>query len=372
MKSYHRCAAPLLAGVAGLRLTWSLSLDRSVVGGAFLIARNPNSKSAGRKRGTATLSSSCSSSDDLWDADSPLQEEWASSLPLPENAKDASMANRARDAMRGTHPTALEGRCNINLDGFDGRVQWLHVDPPVMMVDDFLTDVECDAVLELANVSPPPGVGRVIKIESRLSDSNKMRASASRSSTTWYVRYAAAAVAPLLNGLLELLPKVALEQLEEVQLVRYAGEGQGFGWHEDALGVDAATPEAGGQRVATLLVYLDECVNGRTLFHDLMGVDNKRLAVSPKRGRALLFFPAATGTTTLGDAASLMDDSRKTFGDAYFDDTRADHRTSHAGEPPSGDGIKGQKHIAQLWIHSSEHTPVVFGRGINKHAEARL
>mmetsp|Transcript_22830 Transcript_22830/g.40712 ORF Transcript_22830/g.40712 Transcript_22830/m.40712 type:complete len:366 (+) Transcript_22830:212-1309(+) len=348
-----------------------LSLDRSVVG-AFAIERNAISFCQKWRKAT-TFYSLCSSSDsdDLWDADSPLKQEWASSLPLPENAKDPAMADRARHAMAGVSPTSLEGRCDVNLDGFDCRVKWLHVDPPVLTVDDFLTDKECDAALQLKNVSPPPGVGRVIKVESQLSDSNKSRGGSTRTSTTWYVRYAADALAPLLDGLSELLPKVALEQVEEVQLVRYEGEGQGFGWHKDDLDDKEATQDAGGQRIATLLVYLDECCNnGRTVFRDLRGENNQRLAVSPKRGRALLFFPAVTGSTTLGDAASVAD-SRKTFGDAYFDDTRADHRTTHAGEPPTGNGNKGQKNIAQLWIHSSKHTPVVFGRGLNRHAEAR-
>jgi hypothetical protein len=172
-----------------------------------------------------------------------------------------------------------------------------------------------------------------------------------------------------------LLPNVALDQVEEVQLVRYEGEGQGFGWHEDALSAGEATPAVGGQRVATLLVYLDECDGGRTLFRGLRGGDGKRLGVSPKRGRALLFFPSSTGTTPLGAAALVANDGARrcaAFGEAYFDGTRADHRTTHAGEPPTGKRNKGQKNIAQLWVHSLEHTPVVFGRGLNKHSEARL
>lgn len=179
---------------------------------------------------------------------------------------------------------------------------------------------------------------------------------------------------PLLNGISDLLPDINLEQVEEIQIVRYAGSGQGFAWHEDSLDMDVATPDAGGQRIATCLVYLDECDNGRTIFRDLVGDDNKRLAVSPKTGRALLFFPSATGITSLGDAASAMDSqkSQQTFGECHFDNTRADRRTSHAGEPPAGVGSRREKHIAQLWIHSSDHTPVVFGRGLNRHDEAKL
>ena len=179
-------------------------------------------------------------------------------------------------------------------------------------------------------------------------------------------------MAPLLRSLMQLLPDIQLEQTEEVQLVRYMGEGQGFGWHEDALSEQEATVDAGGQRIATLLVYLDDnCQDGsgRTLFRDLRGggKDGKqRLGVSPKKGRALLFFPAIS--TTEDDNESIEDNGA--FGNVYFDHTRADHRTTHAGEPPTGKN--GQKHIAQLWIHSGKHTPVVFGRGLNRHSEAVL
>ena len=339
--------------------------------------------------------------DDLWNADiSPLQqhnseERYDSSiwsvLPLPEHADNQSIAERARYAMMSStnnnhhsnnkQPAALQERCSVNLDAFhNGRckAQWLHVDPPVLTVDNFLTEQECDDIRRITISPPPAGVGRVIKLESRLSESNKSnnQGTAVRLSTTWYVRYGAPQVAPLLRSLMQLLPDIQLEQTEEVQLVRYMGEGQGFGWHEDALSEQEATVDAGGQRIATLLVYLDDCQDGsgRTLFRDLRGggKDGKqRLGVSPKKGRALLFFPAISTTASIvEDDNESSDEDNGAFGNVYFDQTRADHRTTHAGEPPTGQN--GQKHIAQLWIHSGKHTPVVFGRGLNRHSEAVL
>ena len=295
-------------------------------------------------------------------------QQWPSALPLPHRAKDGATATRSRDAMRGPYPTALDGRCQVDLDGFDGGVRFVHVDPPILVVDNFLTEAECNATLQLTTQQLPADAGRVIRLESR---SYAEADHTNRLSTTWYVRYGCAAVAPLLNSLVTLLPNVRLKQVEEVQLVRYAGSGQGFGWHEDALNEDMATPESGGQRIATVLVYLDECDNGRTIFRDLLGDSNCRLSVSPKRGRALLFFPSATGATVLGDDASFADNKR-TFGKLFYDNTRADHRTVHAGEPPTGYGSRSEKHIAQLWIHSTDHTPVVFGRGLNGQADANL
>lgn len=309
---------------------------------------------------------------DLWDANA-LQNEWPSALPLPQNCQ-ASLAERARSAMTGCPPPALEGRLKVNFSAFD--VHWEHVDPPVLTIDNFLTEEECDNLLSMTNVSPPQGAGRVIQMESRTSASNRVRSgdTSLRRSTTWYVRYAAPQVVPLLRAAADLLPSISVKQMEEVQLVRYQGETQGFGWHEDALDEGEVTSLVGGQRIATLLVYLDECRDGRTLFRDLRGSNNKRLGVSPQKGRALLFFPAITKPTMLSESALNIDfgDPRLTFGSTYFDGTMADHRTAHAGEPPSGETNGGRKHIAQLWIHSLEHTPVVFGRGLNRHEEVRL
>ena len=310
--------------------------------------------------------------DRRWDAKGEV-EPWPSALPIPEHAIDIETATKATEAMAGAHPTALEGRPQVNLE----NAQWLHVDPPVLIVDDFISDKECDEVLRLTTAQPPPDAGRIIQIESRSyadgRDDSSPPTNAEnnhRISTTWYVRYGCDAVAPLLSGMSNLLPKINVEQVEEVQLVRYAGSGQGFGWHEDALEKDVVTSENGGQRIATLLIYLNECDGGRTLFRDLVGDNNMRLGVEPTKGRALLFFPPVTGDTVLGDAA-LIADSGATFGGELFDNTRSDRRTMHAGEPPNGPAGRREKYIAQLWIHGSKHTPVVFGQGLNKHSEAR-
>ena len=86
----------------------------------------------------------------------------------------------------------------------------------------------------------------------------------------------------------------------------------------------------------------------------------------------LLFFPALTtqDDNSTKRVTNPESSDATAFGNVYFDHTRADHRTTHAGEPPQSNN--GQKHIAQLWIHSGVHTPVVFGRGLNKHSEAVL
>lgn len=416
-----------------------LSIQKSVVSNAYSLLPTIPSNNEGKHNiigsvGVTRLSVSYKNDNGVDMSEESDRMHWPSTLPLPENTPDdPDLAERAKQAMKGSNPPALEGRCAVNLD-YDTKthrenhsrsdkqnsVQWLHVDPPVFIVDDFLTQAECDNILQLTTHQLPPDAGRVIQLTSKVVSSRTYKPQ-TRQSTTWYVRYGCKALAPLFHGLSQLLPEVQLNQMEEVQLVQYAGPGQGFAWHEDALDDQTATPEAGGQRIATVLVYLDDVVtddvdnsdniegisldslpfSGRTMFRDLVGTNGKQLAVAPKRGRALLFFPAIQGHTSMSDAATAADmnalssnnyqsqnkrrnqrtddepHEKKTFGSFNsFDGTRPDHRTMHAGEPPmptsgSRADSKGRKHIAQLWIHSNEHTPVVFGRGLNKHEDAQ-
>jgi len=141
--------------------------------------------------------------------------------------------------------------------------------------------------------------------------------------------------------------------MEEPQIVRYR-TGEEFSWHYDEI--PKAQLENGGQRLATLLVYLNELEEGRgggTVFRDLMppitiGEDGKKkkrskrnsrtgnaakssstierqLTVRPKTGTALLFFPS-------------------------YKDGTPDIRTLHKGEV-----ALDKKMIAQLWIHEGSY-----------------
>ncbi len=131
--------------------------------------------------------------------------------------------------------------------------------------------------------------------------------------------------------------------------------GERFMWHEDAVPPavqHADGGRAGGQRLATLLVYLNDVpAGGATAFRDLVapaagargGGATEQLRVKPTRGQGLLFFPAHA------DAGA-----------------RPDPRTTHAGEP-TRDG--GEKWVAQIWVHERAYTPVAFGEGENPHVD---
>lgn len=73
-------------------------------------------------------------------------------------------------------------------------------------------------------------------------------------------------------------------------MTRYQ-KGQHFGTHEDAFPTPTARSN-GFQRRATVLLYLNDCADGGRTHFDVLNVSSP-----PKRGTALVFFPAlADGT----------------------------------------------------------------------------
>lgn len=134
-------------------------------------------------------------------------------------------------------------------------------------------------------------------------------------------------------------------------IIRYR-RNEKFTWHLDALAPGGeSSPSQGGQRTATLLVYLTDLAasdGGATIFRDLSSTpseqdsnrdvgsndNNNMLKVQPKKGSALLFFPAAGG----------------------IPNTPFDIRTLHCGEAVDASSSQ-DKWISQLWLRESAYTP---------------
>jgi predicted 2-oxoglutarate/Fe(II)-dependent dioxygenase YbiX len=135
---------------------------------------------------------------------------------------------------------------------------------------------------------------------------------------------------PLLLAKVNQYLNIPLEVMEEPQIVRYQ-KGEEFSWHYDAVPTNAL--ENGGQRLATLLVYLSDIVSddgGGTMFRDLE-YDSEPLTMQPNLGSALLFFPAKRDGTS-------------------------DERTLHRSEVMTGED---EKWIIQMWIHEREYKAVL-------------
>jgi len=146
----------------------------------------------------------------------------------------------------------------------------LHIDPMVLVLDDFFTMEECDRY-----VSSSIGVkDDDEKSESFMTRSktvgNDSISKAQRTSTTWFHHYSA--MPELLAKATRLLGLNSIRQWEEPQTVRYR-KSEHFTWHLDALAPSPTLQSSGGQRIATLLVYLTEMAKdadgGGIIFRDL-------------------------------------------------------------------------------------------------------
>jgi len=243
-------------------------------------------------------------------------------FPLP-SRKDAERVHKKhmpRGCSANKAPDTLSAMLPKLRADFPG-LRIVHKDPLVLTCDNFLSDEQCNAYKALADSDAAAQVG---------SRTFSAATATARTSTTWFLRY---------QDVVELLVKATaltgepVSHFEEPQLVRYL-PGESFSWHYDA--VPPTLLRNGGQRRMTLLVYLEEPISGGfTTFRDLLagGTDDSgkplRLQITPKRGQALLFFPSNL-------------------------DGESDERTLHAGSP-----AKGEKWIAQLWLHQREYTPNV-------------
>ena len=180
-------------------------------------------------------------------------------------------------------PTGASDTLNeiSDLPPFD-RFRVLHVDPLVLAIDDFFTEEECDKYVEMSLSPNKVDNGhneadddnstnsKVAALETKSKTVGKDAAAKSqRTSTTWFHHYER--VPELMAKASRLIGLDGITHWEEPQTVRYR-RNEKFTWHLDALSPVESTPEQGGQRTATLLVYLKEMSEGSggaTVFRDL-------------------------------------------------------------------------------------------------------
>lgn len=209
------------------------------------------------------------------------------------------------------------------------KLKLLHKSPPVLEIENFFTAQECQEYIDIASATEKKsGKHETNSSLSPLQVSSKTfstLAHSRRTSTTWFCHFCQ--VPTFLAKTKRLLNNISVKQMEEAQIVRYR-TGEEFTWHYDEI--PSAQLANGGQRIATLLVYLNSIQKGGgTIFRDLKDATGlSHLTMQPKQGSALLFFPA-------------------------FVDGTPDDRTLHKGEI-----AVEEKMIAQMWIHEREYTPV--------------
>jgi prolyl 4-hydroxylase len=215
---------------------------------------------------------------------------------------------------------------NVPTDRAPMKLRLIHQSPPVLAIDNYFTLEQCIDVQEVA--VPPPSTNQqqeqeAVQVESATFSS---LAQSKRTSTSWFCHYAQV---PTLLAKTNHMLGIPLDLMEEPQIVRYK-TGQEFSWHLDE--VPTAQLANGGQRLATLLIYLNTVQEGGgTIFRDLKDRDGDPLTMRPVQGTALLFFPA--------DANGKPDD-----------------RTLHKGEVVT---LDDEKWIIQMWIHERQYRAAV-------------
>lgn len=225
----------------------------------------------------------------------------------------------------------------VNLD--QAGLHMLHADPPIFAADNFLEAELCNAFIDTANASDLMNPSRIGagNISGSDNEINNRRTSCSllldgmismRHPKFRALMKAVQGAAWRLTdggfgwGKIGMMPRAGQFTFESPQLARYEA-AQHFLSHEDAFPSDLAATN-GFQRQATVLVYLNDVQQGgATRFEHL------NLAVQPRKGMALLFFPS-------------------------FADGTPDDRTLHTAE-----AAQDTKWIMQQWIAKgwSDGTP---------------
>ena len=202
---------------------------------------------------------------------------------------------------------------------FSNDEPWVsvHGDPPIFMCDAFLSAPECEELI----VAGRPLLSASATMSDDPSLVNVGAGGAVRSSSSAILpAETSPACAALLDKICTLCAK-PVECMERVQITQYTA-GEEYSVHHDspALSCDEqclAFMAQGGQRVCTVLVYLNDVDRGGSTAFPTLGYE-----CTPRQGRCLLFCPG-------------------------FADGRRDERLLHAACPAAD-----EKWVAQVWVRA--------------------
>lgn len=188
-------------------------------------------------------------------------------------------------------------------------------DPPIYIVDNFLAWWGCDILVAVADdgcMVRAPVVGAGAGVLSK-----------GRSSSTCFLDRDGF---PGLMNKVSVLVNKPVKDMESPQVGRYV-LGEQYEAHQDFFDVSDENGRRfalnGGQRIVTVLVYLNDVdMGGETAFTRL------NFKVKPRKGSALVFFPCALDGTP-------------------------DERTEHAALP-----AVATKYVSQIWVRQTEYKAI--------------
>jgi prolyl 4-hydroxylase len=189
--------------------------------------------------------------------------------------------------------------------------------PRVVLLGDVLSDEECNALVEYgrARLEPSPVISE---------NDEKVRLHEHRSSRGAMLQRGESELVARIEARIAALTAWPVERGEGLQVLQYEKGNEyrpHFDWFDPSLPGPRKHLERGGQRVATMIMYLSDVEQGGGTSFPEIG-----LQVQPKKGCAVFF-----GNT---DANGMPD-----------------RRTLHAGEPVES----GTKVIATKWLREREY-----------------
>lgn len=189
-------------------------------------------------------------------------------------------------------------------------------DPNIVVIGNFLSDEECDALIEGAK----PRMARSLTVATKTGGEEL---NADRTSNGMFYARAENELIARIERRLAQLTRWPVENGEGLQILHYH-PGAEYKPHYDYFDPnEPGTPtilKRGGQRVATIIMYLQEPeAGGGTVFPDV------KLTVAPKRGNAVFF---------------------------SYNRAHPASKSLHGGEPV----VRGQKWIATKWLREGKFT----------------
>lgn len=213
---------------------------------------------------------------------------------------------------------ALDGS-PLYLDAGDRQVAVLGVvkHPTIVILGDLLSHEECNALIEAAR--PSMARSKVLEMDNAQSKVDNVRTS----NGTYFERGQNEVLARI-EARIARLVSWPVENGEGIQVLQY-GPGAEYKPHFDYFdprepGTATLLKRGGGQRVATMVMYLSEPIRGGgTLFPDV------GFEVGPKKGQGVFF---------------------------SYDRPHPSSRSLHGGSPV----LEGEKWVATKWLREGEFT----------------
>jgi prolyl 4-hydroxylase len=231
---------------------------------------------------------------------------------------------KPRFSCNGTNPSLTKFNQTMQ-EIWRGKVEQISWEPRAFLFHNFLSEEECDHLIDLAE-------GRLQKSTVVDSKTGGSVDSDVRTSSGTFLSHQEDEVVTRIEKRLGHVTMIPEENGESLQILKYIN-GQKYEPHTDYFHDKVnSDPSHGGQRIATVLMYLTTPEEGgETVFpqgaHKVTGPEwsecaKKGLAVKSVRGNALLFY-------------------------SLHPDGREDPRSLHGSCPT----LKGTKYSATKWIH---------------------